>query len=103
MRSAKQRISSALILAVGASMLMGCELPERNTQVKSIKIGVTLYDQYDAFLSELMEDFNTRVQQRRKRRQESPLMWKSIMRHRVRRHRTIRWKLWHRMDATLSV
>lgn len=59
MRSAKQRISSALILAVGASMLMGCELPERNTQVKSIKIGVTLYDQYDAFLSELMEDFNT--------------------------------------------
>ena len=44
MRSAKQRISSALILAVGASMLMGCELPERNTQVKSIKIGVTLYD-----------------------------------------------------------
>jgi methyl-galactoside transport system substrate-binding protein len=40
-------------------MLMGCELPERNTQVKSIKIGVTLYDQYDAFLSELMEDFNT--------------------------------------------
>ena len=59
MGSAKQRISSALILAVGASMLMGCELPERNTQVKSIKIGVTLYDQYDAFLSELMEDFNT--------------------------------------------
>ena len=59
MRSAKQRISSALILAVGASMLMGCGLPERNTQVKSIKIGVTLYDQYDAFLSELMEDFNT--------------------------------------------
>ena len=59
MRSAKQRISSALILAVGASMLMGCELPERNTQVKSIKIGVTFYDQYDAFLSELMEDFNT--------------------------------------------
>ena len=59
MRSAKQRISSALILAVGASMLVGCELPERNTQVKSIKIGVTLYDQYDAFLSELMEDFNT--------------------------------------------
>lgn len=102
MRSAKQRISSALILAVGASMLMGCELPERNTQVKSIKIGVTLYDQYDAFLSELMEDF-TPMQQRRKRRQESPLMWKSIMRHRVRRHRTIRWKLWHRMDATLSV
>jgi len=49
MGSAKQRISSALILAVGASMLMGCELPERNTQVKSIKIGVTLYDQYDAF------------------------------------------------------
>ena len=27
--------------------------------MKSIKIGVTLYDQYDAFLSELMEDFNT--------------------------------------------
>ena len=96
MGSAKQRISGALILTLGASMLVGCELPERNTQVKSIKIGVTLYDQYDAFLSELM-------QQRRKRRQESPLMWKSIMRHRVRRHRTIRWKLWHRMDATLSV
>ena len=68
MGSAKQRISGALILTLGASMLVGCELPERNTQVKSIKIGVTLYDQYDAFLSEL-----------------------------------IRWKLWHRMDATLSV
>ena len=59
MGSAKQRISGALILTLGASMLVGCELPERNTQVKSIKIGVTLYDQYDAFLSELMEDFNT--------------------------------------------
>ena len=55
MGSAKQRISGALILTLGASMLVGCELPERNTQVKSIKIGVTLYDQYDAFLSELME------------------------------------------------
>ena len=52
MGSAKQRISGALILTLGASMLVGCELPERNTQVKSIKIGVTLYDQYDAFLSE---------------------------------------------------
>ena len=102
MGSAKQRISGALILTLGASMLVGCELPERNTQVKSIKIGVTLYDQYDAFLSELMEDFNTYAAAK-ERRQESPLMWKSIMRHRVRRHRTIRWKLWHRMDATLSV
>ena len=61
MGSAKQRISGALILTLGASMLVGCELPEKNTQVKSIKIGVTLYDQYDAFISELMEDFNARV------------------------------------------
>mgnify|MGYP001153195145 CR=1 FL=1 len=102
MGSAKQRISGALILTLGASMLVGCELPERNTQVKSIKIGVTLYDQYDAFLSELMEDFNTYAAAKEEET-ESPLMWKSIMRHRVRRHRTIRWKLWHRMDATLSV
>ena len=99
MGSAKQRISGALILTLGASMLVGCELPERNTQVKSIKIGVTLYDQYDAFLSELMEDFNTYAAAK----EEETGIWKSIMRHRVRRHRTIRWKLWHRMDATLSV
>jgi methyl-galactoside transport system substrate-binding protein len=58
MRSRKQRISSALIVAVSASALMGCQMPERNTQVKNIKIGVTVYDQYDAFLSQLMEDLN---------------------------------------------
>lgn len=101
MGSAKQRISGALILTLGASMLVGCELPEKNTQVKSIKIGVTLYDQYDAFISELMEDFNARVAEKEVETGIA-INLKSIMHHRIRQHRTIRWKLWFRMDVTLS-
>ena len=38
MGSAKQRISGALILTLGASMLVGCELPEKNTQVKASRL-----------------------------------------------------------------
>ncbi|MCH4193330.1 MAG: galactose ABC transporter substrate-binding protein [Butyrivibrio sp.] len=57
----KKKIGRVLetILTVGitALMLAGCTMADR-TDVKQIKIGVTLYDQYDTFLSELMEDFN---------------------------------------------
>lgn len=46
-----------LVLAAGA--LSGCRSELSKKESNSIKIGVTLYDQYDTFVSQLMEDFNT--------------------------------------------
>lgn len=45
-----------LVLAA-ALFLAGCG-NEKEETVKNIKIGVTLYDQYDTFISELMTSFN---------------------------------------------
>ncbi len=40
----------------GILLLTGCGSGKEDS-VKSIKIGVTLYDQYDTFISELMQTF----------------------------------------------
>lgn len=42
----------------GIAFLAGCGGKDDDT-VRSIKIGVTLYDQYDTFISELMNEFTT--------------------------------------------
>lgn len=49
----------AVMLFVGAftGLIGGCAFPGKSEKIKSIKIGVTVYDQYDTFLSELMTSF----------------------------------------------
>lgn len=44
------------VLCMAAVTAGGCKNSEEDT-VKNIKIGVTLYDQYDTFLSEMMTEF----------------------------------------------
>ena len=46
----------AVLLLGTAVLLIGCGSGKEET-VKSIKIGVTLYDQYDTFLMEMMQAF----------------------------------------------
>jgi methyl-galactoside transport system substrate-binding protein len=49
---------TAVLTAAVMICLSGCSGQQEET-VKSIKIGVTLYDQYDTFISELMDTFTT--------------------------------------------
>ena len=44
------------VLCIVAVNVGGCKSSEEET-IKNIKIGVTLYDQYDTFLSEMMAEF----------------------------------------------
>ncbi len=51
-------LSCALLLSV---LLTGCEAQQDQKQTGKIRIGVTLYDQYDTFLSQLTEAFTAQV------------------------------------------
>lgn len=59
----KVRIAGAVVLAV--SLLAGCG-SQADAARNSLKIGVTLYDQYDTFLSQLMERFNADLSDEKK-------------------------------------
>ena len=50
----------ALLLCCSAigGILTGCGESEKSRNVNEVKIGVTLYDQYDTFISQLMDQFN---------------------------------------------
>ncbi|MCM1088211.1 MAG: galactose ABC transporter substrate-binding protein [Muribaculaceae bacterium] len=41
-----------------SAALMGCGAGKQEEEIKSIKIGITVYDQYDTFISQLIERFN---------------------------------------------
>ncbi len=56
MKKGKQMLAFGLSLVGAVSMLSSCRLPETK-EVETIKIGVTVYDQYDTFVSQMMEDF----------------------------------------------
>lgn len=59
-----KRIKRAgLLLGAAAVLLTGCG-SGKEEKVKSIKIGVTLYDQYDTFISELMQAFKSSTLQK---------------------------------------
>ena len=45
------------MLCLISALLTGCGQEAAREEVKSIKIGVTVYDQYDTFVSQLMEAF----------------------------------------------
>lgn len=49
-----------LVAGLAVGLLSGCGSGKKEV-VKSFKIGVTLYDQYDTFVSQLMGDFNDYV------------------------------------------
>ena len=64
MKKKKGRRSAVMVMLVVMLVLCGCgtrqKLPARKTDGK-IKIGVSVYDQYDAFVAELMQDLNDQV------------------------------------------
>lgn len=47
-----------VLFCLCAGMLSGCSGVNRNEPPGNIKIGVTVYDQYDTFVSQLIEKFN---------------------------------------------
>ncbi len=51
---------TALLLCCSmiGGMLNGCGESEKSRNANEVKIGVTVYDQYDTFISQLMEQFN---------------------------------------------
>ena len=53
-----KKISVAWTVLLLVFMMAGCSGLGRSSELKSIKIGVTLYDQYDTFISQLINDFN---------------------------------------------
>lgn len=57
--SFKRRVfASGMTACLLTGLLTGCGDELRRQEPRSIKIGVTLYDQYDTFVSQLMQDFN---------------------------------------------
>lgn len=58
MRGEKRFWAVCLLVCLMAALFSGCGAKQAADEVKSIKIGVTVYDQYDTFVSELMERFN---------------------------------------------
>ena len=53
----KRRVAAVFGCAAAACLLVGCG-SSGVERVKNIKIGVTVYDQYDTFISQLMDHFN---------------------------------------------
>lgn len=58
MNKNKRLWAGTLAVCMVAGQTMGCGSSLETQSSKSIKIGVTLYNQYDTFVSQLMEDFN---------------------------------------------
>ena len=57
--------AAGLLTLMTAAAAVGCGSAEPSKSDDSVRIGVTLYDQYDTFLSELVEDFNKYVENRK--------------------------------------
>ena len=49
----RKKIPAVVFLIVLLCLLSGCSGGKKDT-VQTVKIGVTLYDQYDTFISEMM-------------------------------------------------
>lgn len=62
----KRRAAAAAVIAFMTAILMtGCAGTHAQPQSNSIRIGLTLYDQYDTFITELMEHFGAYVEKRK--------------------------------------
>ena len=69
----------------GILLLTGCGSGKEDS-VKSIKIGVTLYDQYDTFISELMQTFKSTTLKKESEKGVRSV-WRSWMHPEIRRRR----------------
>lgn len=58
MSGKKRFLIGVLAVSMLSGLLTGCSGEKQVGECKSIKIGVTLYNQYDTFVSQLMEHFN---------------------------------------------
>lgn len=52
-------VSIYVILCLMGNILAGCSGRMQEDEIKTIRIGVTVYDQYDTFISQLIEDFKS--------------------------------------------
>lgn len=52
-------LSGGLAVCLLFGLLMGCGGEKQGGTLKSIKIGVTIYGQYDTFISQLIDNFNS--------------------------------------------
>lgn len=60
----RRKIGLLWVLPVLTAVLAACGSAGTAETMSSIKIGVTLYDQYDTYVSELMESFNSYATQK---------------------------------------
>lgn len=60
----KIRFKAGVCIGFLLCFLSGCSSVAQNGEIENIKIGVTVYDQYDTFVSQLMENFNAYATQR---------------------------------------
>lgn len=58
MRGKKRFFVGLIVVGMISGVLMGCNGGTQNEERKSIKIGVTLYNQYDTYVSQMMAHFN---------------------------------------------
>ena len=63
MGKGKAFIGIGMLCAV-MTLCAGCGRQEKDDKVESIRIGVTVYDQYDTFVSQLMESFKVYARQK---------------------------------------
>lgn len=56
-----QRIQILFTMIIFAFLLASCQIDRELEQKKTIRIGITVYDQYDTFVKELMECFMEQV------------------------------------------
>lgn len=88
-----QRMLRGMAAGLGALVslgsMAGCGTDGQVQKVTSIKIGVTVYDQYDTFVSQMMTDFNEYAAEQEEQT-ALPSMWKSTMRPEASRRRTVR-------------
>lgn len=54
-----------VLVSLLVCLLTGCSLGKQPEETDSVKIGVTVYNQYDTFVSSLMDEFNTYALQKK--------------------------------------
>lgn len=67
MNNKKKKICAAWVLVLGISLfLAGCGSEDGNQKIKKLKIGISVYDQYDTFVSEIVSHLQEYVKKKEK-------------------------------------
>lgn len=61
----RKGIRICILLSLMTCLLTGCSLEKQPVRTESVKIGITVYNQYDTFVSSLMEEFNHYASQKK--------------------------------------